>query len=104
MDSWHPRVPISKAASFQGAANQRGRKWVWIPQALLAVACGAALGVTTAVAQQQTPPPNSAPPSSPVGAQSPNSVQGENPQPSASPQPQSKPAPQNSQGGDTGQF
>jgi Ca-activated chloride channel homolog len=104
MGSWLSRVPISEAALFERTANGRSRMWVRIPQSLRAIACGAALAMMTAVAQQQTPPPNSAPPSSPVGAQSPNSVQNANPQPSANPKPQNEPAPQNSQAGDSGQF
>jgi Ca-activated chloride channel homolog len=102
MGSWLSLVPISKAASSRRPAKLRGRAWIRTAPYLRVVACSAALGMMTAVAQQQSPPPNSAPPSSPVGAQSPNSVQSTNPQPSANPKAQNESAPQNS--GDTGQF
>lgn len=96
-------VPISKAASFTGTANNRRDEWPRVLQYFRAIACCAALGVTSAIAQQQSSPPNPVPPSSPVGAQSPNPG-GANPQSPANPQTQNESAAQNSQSADSGQF
>jgi Ca-activated chloride channel homolog len=103
MGSWCLPVPISKAPSFKGSDNRRC-DWPRARRHFVAIACCAALGVASAVAQQQSPPPNSAPPSSPVGAQSPNSGGSANPRSTGNPQSPKEPSPQNSQSSDSGQF